>query len=140
MGRTTGNSYEAYLDANEISHVADVDFKWGTKSSVKSRALAETEPSIIGLGSKDNPSIATITVERDTTDTNGQVALDAAFNAGTTVSLKLYPEGRTAGNVEISGDAYVTDRGNLQGQKNNVKETVYTLEFSGAPTEGTYSA
>lgn len=137
MSRTTGNTFEVYVGTNEVANVADVDLKWGAKTPVKSRSLSENEPSVIGMGSKDDPCVVTLTVERDSADTNGQAALDTAFGDGTTVTLNLYPEGKTSGNIEITGTAYVTDRGNLTGQKNNVKETTYVLEYASAPTEGT---
>lgn len=140
MARGMGNVAEVYVGANKLANVVEPDLKWGARQTVKSRALNETSPEVLGLGSADNPTTLTITVERDPADTNGQVALSTAQKNGTTVAVKYYPEGRTAGNAEISGNAYVLDRGSISARKNQPKETTYVLEFTTAPTEGTYSA
>jgi hypothetical protein len=136
MARGMGNVAEVYLATNKIGQVVDCDLKWGVRQTVKSRALNESVPSVLGLGSADNPTTLTITVERDPADTNGQIALNTARNNGTTVSVKYYPEGKTTGNAEISGTAYVLDRGAITAKKNTAKETTYVLEFTTDPTEG----
>jgi hypothetical protein len=68
----------------------------------------------------------------DETDTNGQVTL----RAGTSVTLKLYPEGSTTGDVYYSGTATVVSV-NIGVGRNNTTTASFTFTGSGALTRST---
>ncbi len=68
----------------------------------------------------------------DETDTNGQETIDA----GTTVALKVYPEGDTTGDVFFSGNAIVTNitrKATLEG----MVEASFTFKGTGVLTQST---
>jgi len=137
MGRQTTNTAEVYLAANEVANVVDATFITPDREPILSGALAEDVPNVIGMGSRGEYALE-MEVEIDEADTNGQVALNTAYENKSSVTLKYYPEGNTAGNTEHSGIAYVQQIPNLGGQgKNDVKRGTYRLVFDGAPTEGT---
>ncbi len=68
----------------------------------------------------------------DETDTNGQETLDA----GSTVALKLYPEGDTTGDVFFSGNAIVTGI-TRQAALDGLVEVNFTFQGTGALTQST---
>jgi hypothetical protein len=72
----------------------------------------------------------------DETDTNGQLALETALTAGTSVTLNLYPEGATTGDKYLTGTAYVTSMGVSVSEGAAIKRTV-AFAGTGALTFGT---
>ena len=77
-------------------------------------------------------SEAKIDVFFDTTDTNGQVALQNAILNGTSVTLKLFLTASTSHNY-YSGTAYVTGL-DVKTPVNGAVEAAITAIFSGAIT------
>ncbi len=71
----------------------------------------------------------------DETDTNGQQTIDV----GTTVALKMYPEGDGSGAVFFSGDAIVTAV-NRSGELSGIVEAEFSFQGTGALTESTVGA
>jgi predicted secreted protein len=67
----------------------------------------------------------------DETDTNGQQTIDA----GSTVALKVYPEGATTGATFFSGSAIVTAV-NRKASLDGVVEASFSFKGTGALTEG----
>lgn len=72
----------------------------------------------------------------DETDTNGQVALQTAMLAKTTVSLSLGPEGHTTGDTIYTGTAYVQSMG-IATPHDGVVTRRCTFKGQGAPTTTT---
>lgn len=72
----------------------------------------------------------------DETDTNGQLALESALLAGTSVVLNLYPEGATTGDKYLTGNAYVNSMGIAVSDGAAIKRTV-SFTGDGALTFGT---
>lgn len=67
----------------------------------------------------------------DETDTNGQVAIQTAATGQSSVTLNLYPEGSTTGDVYYSGTAYVTSTGIAVTDGDTIKRTI-SFQGSGA--------
>jgi hypothetical protein len=68
----------------------------------------------------------------DETDTNGQETLDA----GSSISLKVYPEGADTGDVFFSGTALVTNV-TRKAQLDGLVEASFTFKGTGALTQST---
>lgn len=135
MGTST-NTAEAYVGSNEIAGVVDASLIPPQKQAIVSRPLG-SEPQAIGQGTAEDLWRLEIDVEIDKTDTNGQAALNTAYENGSTVSVGYYPEGNTTGNESQTGTAYVTQTPTSGGQgRNQMKEGKYILEFTTKPTEG----
>lgn len=71
----------------------------------------------------------------DETDTNGQVALETAILAGTSLTLNLYPEGATTGDRYYTGSATLTSLGVAVAMGSTIKAT-YSFQGNGAITPG----
>lgn len=67
----------------------------------------------------------------DETDTNGQQTIDA----GSTIALKLYPEGSATGATFFSGNAIVTGV-SRKAALDGVVEATFSFKGTGALTEG----
>lgn len=72
----------------------------------------------------------------DELDTNGQVAIETAFLAKTTVSLSLGPEGHTTGDTVYTGTAYVTSMG-IATMHEGIVTRRCSFKGQGAPTKTT---
>lgn len=140
MSRTSTNGAEVFVGSNEVANVVDITFTVPERTEIASGALNEDVPEVVGIGSKGSYTLD-VEVEIDDADTNGQGALDAAYEAKSSITAGYYPEGKTAGNVEYTGTAYVTKIPNRGGQgKNAVKTGSYRIVYSGSVTKGTVSA
>lgn len=80
-----------------------------------------------------------ITVNINRADTQGQVALDAAYSAGSLVTVVYAPEGFVTGNPTETVQAYVTSVPKVGGAR-GVQSGAYKLSFKTKPTPGTVSA
>ena len=99
--------------------------------------LLGTTVDTMSVGSRSNAQI-TLSVAHDKADTNGQVALNTAWKAGTDVAFTLAPEGSTAGSPKITGNAKVKNIGSLSFEKNTVVIRNIILQVSGDFTEGVF--
>ena len=68
----------------------------------------------------------------DETDTTGQ----GSFDVGSTVTLNVYPEGTTSGDVYYTGSAIVTAK-NITASFDGMVEASFTLQGTGALSETT---
>lgn len=140
MAKKLGNAAEAYLGTNRISSHTEIRYSPGKRSIVESDAQrAADEPPEQFPGSLGSTNF-TITCERDKADTNGQLALITAADAGTSVALKVYPEGKAVGNEEWSCTAYVESVGEVTLKNNALPGYVFALRASGKVTKGTVTA
>lgn len=140
MAKKLGNFAEAYLGTNRISSHTEIKYASGKRTMVESDAQRPMdEPPEQYPGSLGSTTY-TITCERDKADTNGQLALIAAKEAGTAVSLKVYPEGKAVGNEEWASSAYVDSIGEVVLKNNQLPGYVFSLRVSGKETKGTVTA
>ena len=75
---------------------------------------------------------ATVECFWDETDTTGQ----GSFDVGSTVTLNVYPEGSTTGDVYYTGSAIVTGK-TINGTFDGMVEASFTLQGTGALSEAT---
>ena len=75
----------------------------------------------------------TMTVHWDETDTNGQVAM----TVGASLTLNMYPEGATTGDVYWTGTASITERGQQQQMDNQTIRCTFNFLGNGALTRAT---
>lgn len=131
-----GNSAEAYIGTHKISHHTAIYWDDGARTMVESEAQrppnSRPETFVGSIGSAS----CRIVCERDKADTNGQLALLAAHAAGTSVALKVYPEGKTVGNEEWPGTAYVTSCGEVTLKNGALPGYEFKLTISGDVTKG----
>ncbi|WP_294346755.1 hypothetical protein [Prosthecochloris sp.] len=133
---TSTNTAEVYVGSNEIAGIVDAALIPPQRQTIVSHPLG-AEPQAIDLGTAEELWRLEIDVEIDKTDTNGQLALNTAYENASTVTAGYYPEGHTSGNESQTGTAYVTQTPTSGGQgRNQVKEGKYILEFTTRPTEG----
>lgn len=75
---------------------------------------------------------ASVEVFWDETDTTGQ----GSFDVGSTVTLNVYPEGSTSGDMYYTGSAIVTGK-TVNATFDGMVEASFTLQGTGALTETT---
>lgn len=75
---------------------------------------------------------ASVEVFWDETDTNGQ----GSFDVGSTVTLNVYPEGSTTGDMYYTGSAIVTGK-TINATFDGMVEASFTLQGTGALSETT---
>ena len=75
---------------------------------------------------------ASVEVFWDETDTNGQ----GSFDVGSTVTLNVYPEGSSSGDMYYTGSAIVTGK-TINATFDGMVEASFTLQGTGALTETT---
>ena len=119
-----------------IASGKDISWNPGEIALIPTDILSETVPTLMP-GTRTNAEI-TLAVAHDKADTNGQVALNTAWKAGTDVQFTLAPEGSTAGSPKITGTAKVKSMGQMQFQKNAIVMRNVVLAVSGDYTEGVF--
>lgn len=134
-----GNAAKLGIGATPSYIASGKTINWdpGTVNIVKTNGLNETVPTIVDGGSRSNATIK-ITVAKDKADTNGQVALNTAFKAGTTVLFTLAVEGSTAGSEKITGSVRVESIGSITAEKDTIIMRDISLIVSGDYTEGVF--
>ena len=75
---------------------------------------------------------ASVEVFWDETDTNGQ----GSFDVGSTVTLNVYPEGSSSGDMYYTGSAIVTGK-TINATFDGMVEASFTLQGTGALSETT---
>jgi hypothetical protein len=136
MARKTTNAGDLYIGTAAVQHINSITYTIPDKEAILSNPLHNTEPDVIGMGGTTTPRTIELNVDRDSVDTNGQVALETAFAAGTTVVAKFYPDGKVTGSVEWSGNAYVTSIPSYNAEKNTVQKGTFKLSYASTPTKG----
>lgn len=138
MAAILGNSAKFGIGATPTYIASGRSITWdpGEISLVPDNLLGTTVDTLLP-GSRTNAQI-TLAVAHDKADTNGQVALNTAWKAGTDVNFTLAPEGSTTGNVKITGTAKVKSMGSINLEKNAVVMRNVVLSVSGDFTEGVF--
>lgn len=78
-----------------------------------------------------------VTCHWDETDTNGQIAIEAAILAGTSVTLNLYPEGTTTGDIFYAGTAFLSSMSVDISDNDSTVVAKYSFTGSGAVARST---
>ena len=138
MARKTVNGADLYIGTSPVLHINTITYTIPERSAVLSDELHSIEPDVIGTGGATAPRSIDVNVALDSTDTNGQVAMETAFAAGTLLAaVKFYPDGKTTGSVEWLGGAYVTGVPNQGADaKNKVQTGTYKLVYASTPAKG----
>jgi hypothetical protein len=138
MAVILGNSAKFGIGATPTYIASGRSIQWdpGQKNLVPDNLLG-TEVDSLLPGSRTNAQIS-LSVAHDKADTNGQVALNTAWKAGTDVIFTLGPEGSTTGSPKITGTAKVESMGAISFEKNTVVMRNVVLKVSGDFTEGTF--
>ncbi len=138
MATILGNSAKLGIGATPTYIASGRSISWdpGEIVLVGSNLLGETVDTLLA-GSRTNSQIS-ITVAKDKADTNGQVALNTAWKAGTDVAFTLAPEGTTAGSEKITGNAKVVSIGSISLEKNTLVMRNIQLKVNGDYTEGVF--
>lgn len=101
-----GNEGSAAVGANEVAEVIDWTYDDSDAGGLlPSLPLGSTEETYVGSGAVRGGG--TITCQWDETDTNGQNAM----TVGASITLNLYPEGTTGGDIYLTGTAKIESRG-----------------------------
>lgn len=112
-----------------------------TVAEVRSYTISETGDTIEDTSMGDSSrtfkaglKTFTASVEAfwDETDTNGQ----GSFDVGSSVTLNVYPEGSSSGDVYYTGSAIVTGK-TVNGTFDGMVEASFTLQGTGALSETT---
>lgn len=134
MATHTGIEGQVKLGANAIAEVIGFSTEVSA-DTVEDTALTDTAKTFIGLRYSWTASVE---CHWDETDTNGQLALETAILAGSTVTLNLYPEGSTTGDKYLTGTALCTSMSIPVTMGDTIKRTCSfqgtgALSFSTAP-------
>lgn len=141
MARRKTNKAEVYIGTNKVQQVNDITYVTPDREPVVSDLLNADDVEVIDLSSRPQPYALEINCDLDNEDANGQVAMKTAYDNGTTVALHYYPEGKTTGNDQVTGNAYVVRVPNVGGQgKNVVAKGTFYLVWASKPVEDTVPA
>jgi hypothetical protein len=105
-----------------------------------SDALSDSAPVLLTVGPPQSGRAMTLEVEIDSTDTNGQVALDTAKTSKAKITGAIYyPYGKVTGNPQKTGDIYVLTSGSTgsTGNTSKARKKQYKLLWAAEPTPGT---
>lgn len=142
MARRTSNLADLYIGTNAVQHIASLTYDFPDRESIESEVLTDGPKQILGVGAPNGPHTMEVVCELDSADTNGQGALQAAYDAGTLVeNAAMYPDGRTTGSIEYTGSFYVRScpRQGSAGNENKARKGTFGILWAAAPAKGTYS-
>lgn len=128
MATHSGHEGVVKLGSNTIAEVVGFSVD-NTGDVFEDTALADTAKTYIA---GQSGWTASVECHWDETDTNGQVAM----TVGATVTLNLYPEGATTGDIYYSGSAIITSISRSVAIGSTVKAS-YSMQGTGALTTST---
>ena len=143
MARRTSNVADLEIGANAVQHITSLTYDIPERPLVQSDALTDDEVEVLGVGAVGGARTMEISVELDSTDTNGQGALQTAFEEGSVVaSVTMYPDGKVDGAEKYEGSIYVQSAPRLgsAGNENKAKKGTFKLAWTTKPTKGTHTA
>lgn len=118
------------LGANTVAEVTEFEFTEKV-DPVDDTAMGDPyKTHIAGSGIKSWEG--SMTCHWDELDTNGQVAM----TVGASVTLNLYPEGATTGDIYWTGTASITERGQAQKMDGETIKANFSFMGNGALTRG----
>lgn len=140
MARKTSNVADLDIGANAVQHITSIIYEVPDRPVIASDALTDGEVEVLDVGAVGGPRTMEVAVELDSADTNGQGALQTAFEDGSVVaSVVFYPDGKVGGAEQYSGSVYVTGAPRLgsAGNENKARKGTYKLTWAAKPAKGT---
>lgn len=132
---------DVYVGTHAVLRITSVLMAIPERAPILSDELHLTEPDVVGVGDATSPKGVDIEVTVDAADTNGQGALQAAFDAGTTIVLNFYPDGKTTGSRQWTGDAYVIKVPDVEAKdKKSAYKGTFKTVYATAPVAGVVAA
>lgn len=142
MGRRTSNLADLYIGVSKVTQIASITYDFPDRESIESDVLTDGPKEVLGVGAPNGPHAMEVVCELDNEDTNGQGALQAAYDTGALVeNAAFYPDGRVTGAIEFTGSFYVRScpRQGSAGNENKARKGTFNILWAAAPTKGTYS-
>lgn len=131
MATHWGNEGTVKIGSNAVAEITEYEFT-ETVQPVDDTAMGDSyKTHIAGSGIKEWSG--SMTCHWDETDTNGQVAM----TPGASVTLNLYPEGATSGDVYWSGTASITERSQSVKMDGETIQATFQFLGNGVLTRGT---
>jgi hypothetical protein len=121
-----------------IQGIRSVDLDYGDIAVTESDNLDDDPPEVYA-GAQGAATI-TVTVEKKTTDANGQLALNTAHAAKSYLAVTVAPEGSSTGSPKLTGSVLVQSVGKETLNKKDIVTRTYVLKVSGGLTPGTFTA
>jgi hypothetical protein len=134
MATHWGNEGQVKLSTNTVAEVIEFEFTESVEP-VEDTAMGDAYHTHIS-GSGIKRWSGSMTCHWDETDTNGQLAM----TVGASVTLNLYPEGSTSGDMFWSGTATITERGQTTKMDGETIKATFAFTGSGALTRSTVGA
>ena len=130
MGTHWGNEGTVKIGANAIAEIDEWEFTESV-DPVDDTSMGDTYATHIANSGikKWNGSM---TCHWDEADTNGQVLMIP----GASLTLNLYPEGATSGDIYWTGTASITERGHTVKKDGETEKATFTFLGNGALTRG----
>jgi lipopolysaccharide biosynthesis protein len=131
MATHWGTEGQVKLGSNAVGEIIEFEFTEKVEP-VDDTAMGDTyKTHIASSGIKEWSG--SMTCHWDEGDTNGQVAL----TVGSSVTLNLYPEGSTTGDIYWSGTATLTERSQTVKMDGETIRATFTFMGNGTLTRGT---
>lgn len=131
MGTHWGNEGQVKLGANTVAEMIEWEFTESVQPVDDTSMGDAYKTHIVGSGIKEWSG--SMTCHWDETDTNGQVAM----TVGASVTLNLYAEGSTSGDVYWTGTATITERSQTVKMDGETSRAAFTFMGNGALTRST---
>ena len=128
MATTHGKDGAVFIGSDQVAEVSAFTLNQSADVA-EATAMGDSAASFkVGITRGDG----SVTCHWDASDTTGQEAL----TVGSQVSLKLYPEGNTTGNVEYSFSAWITSA-SISAAMGDIVSREFAFSVEGVVTEGT---
>ena len=132
MATSIGKDGAVYIGSNAVAEIRD----WSLE--ITSEVVNDT---VMGKEWMTNKATqkswtASFNAYWDATDTNGQEAIQTAFNNGTDIELNLYPTGNSSSNYYWQGDAVITSI-SKSGSFDGLVEASFSVTGNGTLTQQT---
>jgi len=128
MATTHGKGGKVFLDSNQIAEVSAFTLNRSADVAESTACGDQAASFMVGITRGDG----SITCHWDATDSTGQEALAV----GSLITLKLYPEGDSTGDVEYSMSAWITSE-SISVAMADIVSREYAFSVDGVVTQGT---
>lgn len=132
MANHVGSEGSVYIGANAVAEIKS----WSLEVSMNTVSDTSIGDSWETFKAGTLSWSGSIECHWDETDTNGQIALNAAVETPAAVTLNLYPEGNSSTDIYYTGSAYITGI-SRSGTGNEIISATYSFTGTGSLTEST---